>query len=71
MIGRKVRKNRVIREALRKCNVRQYEVAERLGITEACLSVRLRKDITPEDELMLISLITTIASEKEREEAEA
>lgn len=58
-------KNQDIRMALQKSKVKYWELAERYGISQSTLSVKLRKELPEDEKLKLFSLIQEIAKEKE------
>ena len=47
-MGGSRKKNREIREALKKAGMYQYELAELMGVSEPKLSVWMRKEMTSE-----------------------
>ena len=57
-------KNLDIRNTLAKSGVKYWELAERCGISQSCLSVRLRKELPESEKLRLFSLIQEISEEK-------
>lgn len=50
-------KNNVIREALIEAGIRQWELANMMGISEYTLCKRLRKEVTEEERAKMLSLI--------------
>ena len=53
-----------IREALDKKDVRQWEVAEEMGVSEFTFSRRMRRDVSPEYKEQILSAIRKIAEKK-------
>lgn len=51
-------KNIEVREALKKNHLKQWELAEILGISEFTLSRRLRKELSEAEKSRIISLIS-------------
>lgn len=51
-------KNNEIREALKEANMKQWQLAELLHISEFTLSRKLRKEIPEDEKKEIISLIT-------------
>lgn len=51
-------KNLKIREAIENSRLKHYEVAEMLGISEGTFSRKLRKELSKEEEKIIIDLIT-------------
>ena len=49
--------NAKIREALKKHNLRQWELAERLDLNESVLSRRLRKELPEEETKRILGII--------------
>lgn len=50
-------KNLNIRQLLMQLGMRQYELAELLGITETALSRKLRKELPEEEQQRIIAII--------------
>ncbi len=57
-------KNQDIRDAISKSGVKYWELADRYGIAQSTLSVRLRKELPESEKLRLFSLIQEISEEK-------
>lgn len=57
--------NLEIRQALKKHRMFSYELAEMLGISEWTLSRKLRKELPPEEQQLIIKLIRNSTSRKE------
>lgn len=53
--------NNVIRCALITCGVKQYQLADKLGVAEATLSRKLRKELPPEDRQKILAAIEELA----------
>lgn len=53
--------NKEIRCALINCGVKQYRLAEAMGIAEATLSRKLRKELTPEERDRVLAAIDRLA----------
>lgn len=58
-------RNQDIREALRKSGVKYWELAEKLGICQSWLSVRLRKELTSDEKMKCFNAIQEIIQERE------
>ena len=54
-----------IREALIKHDVKQWELADRRGISEDKLCKAMRHELAADEKKLLLSMIQEIASEKE------
>ena len=54
-----------IREALRKSGVKQWELAERYGLSASWFTVKLRKELSSEEKYKLFTLIQQIVDERE------
>lgn len=50
-------KNRIIKEALFKNDLKQYQLAEIMGIHEASLSRKLRNELSEEEQLQIVRMI--------------
>ncbi len=59
--------NSLVRDELKKHGVRQWELADKLGISPAWLNIKLRKEFAPDELLKALRLIDEIAKEKRRE----
>lgn len=57
-------KNKEIRDSLKLSGVKQWELAERLGITEFTLSRKLRNELSLEEKCKFLNTIDTIGKEK-------
>ena len=57
-------RNKDIREALAKSNIKYWELAEKIGVSASWLSVRLRKELPENEKLKIFSLIQEITKEK-------
>lgn len=57
-------KNKDIREALEKSGVKYWELAEKMGISQCWLSVKLRKEFTSEEKYKVFTLIQDIIKER-------
>lgn len=53
-----------LREIISAAGVKQWQIAEKLGIREEELSRRLRHELGPEDEEKIKAAISTIAQER-------
>ena len=58
-------KNADIRDALRSTAVRQWEVCERLHVSEAAFSRALRHELSPAEKDKILGVINEIAAERE------
>lgn len=56
-------KNKEIRIALVNFGIKQYSLAEYLGITETTLSRKLRKELPPEEKRRILDAIENMAKE--------
>ena len=56
--------NQEIRNALKNCNVFQYELADAVGVSEYTLCKHLRKELTVDEEERLLKAIERIADRK-------
>lgn len=61
-------KNVEIREALKEKGIYQYELADKMGISEFTLVKRFRKEQAPKEKERIIMLINEIAKEREEEQ---
>lgn len=50
-------KNLIIRTALKNANMKQWQLAELLGIHETTLCVKLRKELPKEEQERIVALI--------------
>lgn len=55
--------NAEIRQEMKKCGVRQWQVAEALGMSEGLLSRKMRRELDPETKEAVLSAIDRIVSE--------
>ena len=58
------KRNEAVRMAMRIHDVKQWELAEALGMAEATLSRKLRTDLSPELQNAMIDLIKKIAAKE-------
>ncbi len=58
-------KNVEIRKTLKKKGVYQYEVADKMGVSESTLVKRLRKELSADEKQEIIEVIDEIANERE------
>lgn len=56
--------NQEIRNALKNCNVFQYELADAVGVSEYTLCKHLRKELSTDEEERLLRAIERIADRK-------
>lgn len=56
--------NQEIRNALKNCNVFQYELADAVGVSEFTLCKHLRKELSADEEERLLRAIERIADRK-------
>ena len=57
-------KNEAVRAPLRIWNIKQWELAQALGIAEATLSRKLRTELPIEEQMDMVKLIEKIAAER-------
>ncbi len=50
-------RNQDIRRAAKDAGVKLWEIAEAIGISSAWLSVRLRKELTPDEKAEILAII--------------
>lgn len=55
-----------LRKILRDTGVRQWQIAERMGIREDKLSKMLRHELSPEDEAIIRKAVTDIITDNNR-----
>lgn len=55
--------NAEIRQEMKKCGVRQWQVAEALEMSEGLLSRKMRRELDPETKEAVLSAIDRIVSE--------
>lgn len=53
--------NQTIRDKARKCGVRHWQIAQKLGISEPTIMRWLRTPLTPERERMILNAIEKLA----------
>lgn len=58
-------KNQDIRDAAKKSGIKLWQIAEKLGIWDATLSRRLRKELPQEEKEKIIGIIAELAKEAE------
>lgn len=58
-------KNQDIRDAAKKSGIKLWQIAEKLGIWDATLSKKLRKELPQEEKEKIISIIAELAKEAE------
>lgn len=58
-------KNEPIRSSLRIQNVKQWELAQALGMAEATLSRKLRTELPVEQQMDMVKLVEQIAKERD------
>ena len=56
--------NKMIREALTRHNLRQWELADIMNINEFSLSRKMRKELPDEEQRQIVSLIEKYSAEK-------
>lgn len=59
------RANKDIKEALQKYNVRQWELADKIGYSHNYFCLKLRHELTSEEKLKMFDFIEQIAKERE------
>lgn len=59
-----VKKNLTVRKALAQNSVRQWELADALGVSHYTLCVRLRHELPTETQAEMVSMIERIAAAK-------
>lgn len=57
--------NADIREAAKKAGVYLYNIADRLGVCENTLTIRLRRELPEDKKRQILDIITEIASERQ------
>ncbi len=58
-------KNQDIRNAAKKADVKLWQIAEKLGIWDATLSKKLRKELPQEEKEKIFGIIAELAKEAE------
>ena len=53
-------KNKEIREAMKKKELKQWQLAELLGISEQTMYRRLRKELPPDEKLKILDIIEKV-----------
>lgn len=56
--------NSAIKVRLMKCDIRQWELARKMGISETTLYRRLREELPREERNRILSIIDEIAAER-------
>ena len=64
-MNRKRQANKDIRKLARVSDVRLWELAMELGMTDSSLSKRMRKELPPEEKERFIGIIRKLAAERE------
>lgn len=59
-----MRTNEDVRRAMGAAGLKQWEVAEALGILECCLSRKLRKELLPKEKEKILAVIENLAKEE-------
>ena len=59
-----MKNNLVIRNKARMCNVRLWEVADAMKVHESFFSKKLRKELPPQEQNEILSIIDDIAKKK-------
>ena len=60
--------NKLIRDALTMHDVRQWELADRLGLHPSSLSIKLRYELPPQEQEAMIQVIKEIEKENAQDE---
>lgn len=60
-----VKKNRIVREALMQHSVKQWELADALGVSHYTLCVRLRHELPTETQMTMVEKVHEIAANRE------
>lgn len=60
-----MKENQRIREVAKGANVKLWEVAEKLHITDGMLSRKLRRELDSKEQEKILAIIAEIAQEKE------
>ena len=58
-------KNQDIRDAAKKSGIKLWQIAEKLGIWDATLSRKLRKELPQEEKEKILGIIAELAKEAE------
>lgn len=53
-----------IRILLQANNIKQYELAEKMDVTESCISKLMRRELKPEQREKVINVIETLIAER-------
>lgn len=56
-------KNNDIRQETQKANVKLWQIAEKLGVTDSTFSKMLRKELSAEQKEKIFTIITTLKKE--------
>ena len=64
-----MRANQDIRDSAKKCNVRLWEIADKLGLSEAWFCRKMRKELPEDEKLKIFSIIGEISDIREGAEA--
>lgn len=56
-------KNNDIRQEAQKTNIKLWQIAEKLGITDSTFSKMLRKELSAEQKQKIFTIITTLKQE--------
>ena len=59
--------NKDIREMLKACHVKNWELAKALGISSSWFSVRMRSELPDDEKIKIFGIIQQIADEREVE----
>lgn len=57
-------KNKLIRTALFNCGVKQFELADAMGVHEQTLSRKLRHELSEDEQKRIVKIIKEIAGSK-------
>lgn len=60
-------KNIKIRQALKLANIKHWELAEMLEIAESTLCVKLRRELSEQEQNKILAIINDLAKKKEEE----
>lgn len=59
--------NADIREAAKKAGVYLYKIADRLGVCENTLTIRLRRELSEDNKRQILDIISELAAEQRTE----
>lgn len=59
--------NADIREAAKKAGVYLYNIADRLGVCENTLTIRLRRELSEDNKRQILDIISELAAEQRTE----